>query len=307
MDSPTHNRVLLAGWFSFEEMGASAGDLMACDLAREWLEKAGYTVDVAVVPPFAGNVDWRHADPAAYTQVLFVCGPFGNGEPVTPFLERFKGIPLIGLDLTMLESLDSWNPFDFLLERESSRTARPDISFLSTRPLVPVVGTILIENQDEYGNNARQRSANDSIQRLLNSREAAVVPIDTRLDVNKTGLRSAAEIETLIARMDMVVTTRLHGTVLAIKNGVPAIVIDSVAGGAKVYRQALSIGWPVTFRIEELTDRKLAAAYDYCLTAEARSEALACGRRAKQAVEKIRQEFITAMASRVSPIPARIP
>ena len=36
--------------------------------------------------------------------------------------------------------------------------------------------------------------------------------------------------------MDAVVTTRLHGTVLAIKNGVPPVVIDPIAGGRKVLR-----------------------------------------------------------------------
>jgi hypothetical protein len=291
------NRVLLAGWFSFEEMGASAGDIMARDLACAWLETAGYQVDVAVVPPFVGQVDWRSADPAAYSHIVFVCGPFGNGEPITPFLERFHGIPLVGLDLSMLEPLDSWNPFQLLLERDSSRAARPDISFLSTRPLVPVVGTVLIDNQDEYGKDARQSTANQAIQKLLAAREVAVVPIDTRLDVNKTGLRTAAEIETLIARMDVVVTTRLHGTVLALKNGVPAVVIDSVAGGAKVYRQARSIGWPIVFRVEDLRESTLAEAFDYCLTPEARSEAVACCQRAQNAVAAIREEFIAGMIS----------
>src|SRR5436853_7033967 len=112
-------------------MGASAGDLMARDLACDWLNAAGYDVDVAVASPFPGNANWRTADPAVYSHVVFVCGPFGNGEPVTPFLERFKAVPLVGLDVTMLEPLESWNPFDLLLERDSSRMARPDISFVS--------------------------------------------------------------------------------------------------------------------------------------------------------------------------------
>ena len=31
-------KTLVAGWFSFEQMGASAGDLLARDLVCEWLE-----------------------------------------------------------------------------------------------------------------------------------------------------------------------------------------------------------------------------------------------------------------------------
>jgi hypothetical protein len=286
-------KTLVVGWFSFEHMGATAGDLMARDLACEWLAEAGHDVEYAVVPPFSGGVDWRRVDPGDYSCVVFVCGPFGNGEPLTEFFSRFAGIPLVGLDVSMLEPLESWNPFQSLWERDSSRTARPDISILSRQPLVPVVGTVLIGGQGEYGDRARQTSANDAIRRLLDSREVAVVPIDTCLDPeNTTGLRTPAEIESLIARMDVVVTTRLHGTVLALKNGVPAVVIDSVSGGHKVIRQARTIGWPVAFVIDELTDQKLRDAFDYCLTAEARQQAKECCRRAKGAVEKVRAEFI---------------
>ena len=49
----------------------------------------------------------------------------------------------------------------------------------------------------------------------------------------------------MIARSDVVVTTRLHGLVLALKNGVPALAVDPVAGGAKVAAQAAAWGWPV--------------------------------------------------------------
>lgn len=74
-------KTLVAGWFSFELMGATAGDLMACDLVCEWLKKAEHLYDVALAQPFQGGVDWRAVDPQDYSYVVFVCGPFGNGEP----------------------------------------------------------------------------------------------------------------------------------------------------------------------------------------------------------------------------------
>ena len=49
----------------------------------------------------------------------------------------------------------------------------------------------------------------------------------------------------MIGRADVVVTTRLHGLVLALKQGVPALAVDPVAGGAKVAAQAAVWGWPV--------------------------------------------------------------
>ena len=33
-------RTLVAGWFSFEDMGATAGDLLARDVACSWLERS---------------------------------------------------------------------------------------------------------------------------------------------------------------------------------------------------------------------------------------------------------------------------
>ena len=289
-------KTLLAGWFSFELMGATAGDLLALDLARAWLERAGRAHDVALAPPFAGGVDWRAVDPAAYDQVVFVCGPFGNGPPLVEFLARFAGRRLVGLNLSMLDPLDRWNPFDLLWERDSSAGARPDITFLADRPRVPVVGVVLVHHQSEYKGRGLHQAANEAIDRLVASRELAVVPIDTRLDVNQTGLRTPAEVESLIARMDAVVTTRLHGTVLALKNGVPVLAIDPVAGGAKIRRQAETIDWPIVFTADALDDAALRAALSYCLTPQARARAAECRERAARLVAGIGEEVVAALA-----------
>jgi hypothetical protein len=292
-------KTLLAGWFSFELMGASAGDLLARDVAQGWLREAGHDVDVALAPPFCGGVDWRTADPAAYTQVVFVCGPFGNGPPLTEFLERFAGLPLVGLNLTLLEPLEAWNPFDLLIERDSPARSHPDFAFLAPPPLAPVVGLVLIDTQPEYGERDRSAAANAALSRLAASRDMAVVPIDTRLDTaNHAGLRSAAQIEALIARMDCVLTTRLHGAVLALKNGVPALAIDPVAGGGKIRRQAEAVGWPVVFDSDALDEQALAKALDWCLSAEARRQAAACAARAVQTLRAARDEFLAALARR---------
>ena len=58
-----YKKALIAGWFSFTDGHATAGDLLAMDLTCEWLKKAGYTYDVALDPPFKGGVNWRVADP----------------------------------------------------------------------------------------------------------------------------------------------------------------------------------------------------------------------------------------------------
>lgn len=284
-------KALVTGWFSFPWMGATAGDLMARDVAVEWLEDAGYECDLAHSDAFPGGVAWQEADPADYALVAFVCGPLGNGEPATELFERFRGVPLVGLNLSMLHPLEEWDPFDVLIERDSTRTARPDLSFAHGADLVPVVGLVLVHRQAEYPDAAHDE-VERSIETLLASRELSVVPIDTCFDPpNQTRLRTPREVESLIARMDAVVTTRLHGLVLALKNGVPAVAIDPVPGGAKIRRQAETIGWPRVFTPADLDDGTLARALAWCLEPEGRAAAGGCAARARTVVEEARREL----------------
>ncbi len=285
------SRALLAGWFSFEDMGATAGDLMARDLCSRWMTSAGVAHDVAVAAPFRGGVDWRAVDPERYDQVIFVCGPFGNGPPVTDFLGRFAGRRLVGLDLTMLQNLDEWNPFDVLIERDSSRISRPDIAMLGDDGHVPLVGVVLVERQPEYLGDALHDMAGAAVERLLSSRDVAQVAIDTRLDVNSTGLSSPRQVESVIARMDAVVTTRLHGMILAIKNGVPPLVIDPIAGGRKVLRQAKTIGWTRAYAADDLDTAVLGEALDFCLSADGRNAANAVRDDALRMADQARVSF----------------
>jgi hypothetical protein len=125
--------------------------------------------------------------------------------------------------------------------------------FSSDQPHLPVVGLCLVEPYP----GASVEAANTAVERLVASKEMSIVKIDTRLDANETGLRSPAEIESLIARMDAVVTTRLHGMVLALKNSIPVVAIDPMSGGAKIRRQAEIIGWPTVFDVDALTDEAL--------------------------------------------------
>lgn len=293
-------RVLIAGWFSFEQMGATAGDLLARDLVVRWLERARVPYDVALAPPFDGGLDWRATNGRDYSHLVFVCGPFGNSWLISEFLAHFAGSRLIGVNLSMLESLDRWNPFDLLLERDSSRGANADIVFLAEQPPVPVAGLILVHPQREYGDKGRHENANKAFQRVIASREMAVVPIDTRLDVNGNGLRTPGEIESLAARMDIILTNRLHGLVMGLKNGVPVVAIDAIEGGAKVRRQAETIGWPLVFNVDDLDDRTLAQAVEYALTEQAREQARACGVRARELAAKVEHAFLAGLSEAIT-------
>ena len=147
-------KTLVMGWFSFELYGATAGDLMAKDVVCDWLRAAGHQCDVALAPPFEGGVDWRTVPPKDYTHLLFVCGPFGESPDTVEFLKRFAHCRKVGMNLSMLQKLEEWNPFDLLFERDSDRTSNSDISLLCSQTLAPVVGLCLVEPQNEYRDRA---------------------------------------------------------------------------------------------------------------------------------------------------------
>ena len=85
------------------------------------------------------------------------------------------------------------------------------------------------------------------------------------------------------------------GLILDLKNWVPAVVIDLLAGGAKVQRQADTIGWSLIFAADAVNDDSLQKAFDYCLTASAKAKAKECSEWAAKAVYKMRQHFISAL------------
>jgi hypothetical protein len=290
-------KTLVAGWFSFTGMNVTAGDMLARDVACRWLGDAGVSFDVANSAACGPGVDWRAVDPAQYDQVLFVCGPFRENAITAEFLDRFRGRRLIGLDLSMLQPLQQWNPFDVLFERDSDRAQRPDLVFAAEQPAVPVVGLLLVHPQPQYGQRALHDLANKAIRRLIDSRPMSVVPIDTCLEGNRAGLRTPAEVESLIAKMDVVVTTRLHGLVFALKNNVPALAVDPIAGGAKIRQQCTAVGWHVVFTADALSDTELNTAFDYCLTKAAREQATECRLRALEQLDVLRSEFAEAMST----------
>lgn len=265
--SPTQPRTLVAGWFSFTGTGATVGDVMAKDVVCAWLDEAGMPYDVAIVPAFGPGVDWRTVDPSRYSHVVFVCGPFYRSD----LLRRFERSKLVGVNLSMTEPVALWNPFDLLYERDSEDEARPDLAFGAPLAELPVVGFVPLPSGDA-DRGERGDTANELLRRLLVSRRVAVALLDTRLEGRVDGVSvSPAAIESLIRRLDLVVTVRLHGLALALRNGVPALAIDPVDGGGKILRQAKALGWPAVLHVGEATDRRLAEAFEFCLSDEAKT------------------------------------
>lgn len=276
-------RALVLGHFS------TVGDIQCLEHVAGTLQSAGLDYDVA---PFSANIQRAipnsiaiaSANPRRYSHVVVVCGP------CSPEIFQKNGLDIglyrhctrIGINLTMLKPLQEWNPFDLLLERDSDRTARPDLTFLVEAATLTVAGRCTIARQREYGSRQRHGAVIAQINDLIERRGLAVVDVDTRWpnSRNQSNLSSPAAVNSVISKLDVLITNRLHGLVFALRAGVPVLAIDSVAGGDKLTAQARVLEWPLCMQADDVTPQAMDLALDWCLTEAARSAAIEARERA---------------------------
>ncbi|MFB9070447.1 polysaccharide pyruvyl transferase family protein [Citricoccus parietis] len=77
---------------------------------------------------------------------------------------------------------------------------------------------------------------------------------------------SPEQLQSVIRRLDAVVTMRMHGLVLALRAGVPALALDPVEGGGKVTAQARALGWPAVLSAAAVSVSALDHQLAWCLS-----------------------------------------
>lgn len=269
-------RVLVTGWSGVLHGEATAGDVLSMAAVTDALTGAGLACDTGwsavMCPP--GGLRLADADPAAYTHLVWACGPL-SGEPVAATAARFAGCRRIAVGVSVLDPDDpAVAAFDTVIARDSGGAdGLVDLAARTAVGAVPVVAVFLTSGQQEYGGRRRHEDVNALLGRWLGSRDLARLDLDTRLDPRDWRLAATpAQVESVVRRVDAVVTTRLHGLVLGLKNGVPAVAVDPVAGGAKVTAQARAWDWPV-LAAETLTAAALDVALDSALSGPGRAAA----------------------------------
>jgi hypothetical protein len=88
----------------------------------------------------------------------------------------------------------------------------------------------------------------------------------------------------------------VHGLVLAIKNGVPALAIEPVSGESKLTRQAEVHAWPAVKPADRLDQGDLRATLDFCLGEEAGQLARRRAEGGAARLEPLRDEFVVALS-----------
>lgn len=259
-------RALVTGWFSFRDGEATAGDLGAAKAISGWLEAAGIAHDVAYSPALAaatGTLCLDDADPAGYTDLVFACGPL-EGPPVEALARRFDRCRRLAVGVSVVG--EAAHLFDAVLARDGEGLVVPDLAFLdASRRQWPLVALVAAHDPPDHGARSRHRVVNEALRHFLEGVPAAVVEADTRIDPRSPSRRATGQLDALLRAADVVVTTQLHGLVLALRNGTPVVAVDPIDGGAEVRDQATVLGWQPVLLPDEITDEVLSEALDLCL------------------------------------------
>ncbi|MGV9552247.1 polysaccharide pyruvyl transferase family protein [Streptomyces ardesiacus] len=286
MDARDGGGILVTGWFSFLHGEATAGDVLALARVEEVLRDADLAYDVVWSPGFrADGMHFADVDPAAYSRLVFVCGPV-HGPQVEELHRVFAHCVRIAVGVSVVDpGSPAVTGFHRVLARDAAGAA-PGLDLAARAPAlpgVPVVGVVLTHGQHEYAGRRRHEEAAAVLTRWLGGLDCARLELETRLDAHDWRLcGTPAQFEALLSRLDLVVTDRLHGLVLALRAGVPVLAVDPVEGGAKVTAQAVACGWPAVVgagRLDAaLREGVLEHWWRWCLT-DGRAEAARTGAR----------------------------
>ncbi|GLY75864.1 polysaccharide pyruvyl transferase [Actinoallomurus iriomotensis] len=274
-----HVRILVTGWFSFVDGEATAGDVLSLEAVRSALADLPY--DVAWSPVFRpGALTLDDAAPQTYSHLVFVCGPL-HGPQLRRLHERYAACRRIAVGVSVIDPRDpAVTGFDVVLPRDAPDAApRRDLAALPAHAPVPVAGVVLAPGQAEYGSERRHDEVHDRLTSWLARRDCARLVLDTRLDHDDWRcFGTPDQLLSVVGRLDVVVTTRLHGLVTALRCGVPALAVDPVRRGAKVSAQARTWRWPATLTAEEMTEDTLDRWWQWCLGTEGRHAAARASR-----------------------------
>lgn len=272
-------RALVVGWPSFLHGEATAGDVAAMRRIADRLRRSGIDCDTAWSPGFLPGQTGLEAAPAEhYTDVVFVCGP-AHGEQVLELHRRYARCRRTAIGVSVIDETDpAVTGFHHVLARDGpERVPTTDLAARGETEPVPVVGVVLAPLQPEYGDRREHAEVHHALFQWISRVDCAPLELDSRLATDEwRRCRTPEQFASLIGRTDLVLTTRLHGLVFGLSNGVPVLAVDPVTDGGKVSAQASVWDWPALLRSEEIRlpdgepTRALARWWRWCASPEAR-------------------------------------
>jgi hypothetical protein len=217
------------------------------------------------------RVEWQAVSPEEFDVFIFVCGPILKYHDQTQTLfKKFDGILKIGVGVSLFPSdhFNYLNPFNEVLAREGANESFEDVAIVAPpsihrpqciRRQSPTIGISLRGMQSEYGDNVclwelTEKIAHEAAKRLISEYGGRIIIIENHLQ--RSGLTQEA-IESIYADCDLIITSRFHGAMVALRHIVPFIAIDQIKGGAKVLNLVGSMSWPYVYQVGDVDSSRV--------------------------------------------------
>jgi hypothetical protein len=253
-------------WWGSGPRGATIGDLLAVRNLSAGLSKRGHAHSIISHPRFAesGHVvaDDLARLRAGIETIVFACGPLVRTGRLWFLLGRYPRARKFAVGVSVLPHEAALNRrFTGFVARDGMTPAHFDLSIDAVEPPAPPptgrpvrAGLCFRGPQKEYrGRDCLADRAEAMLTGAARRCGLEPVPFTTVLGGN----RAAADVQESFRSVDVVLTTRLHGSLLALAAGKPVIAIDQIAGGAKLLPVLARTGWrhalPVDAADEERT------------------------------------------------------
>jgi hypothetical protein len=250
---PLNKRILLTFCGSIDRRCevTTIGDLMALYNVAICLRRSFSQLDIAWngglfdLSQLCVNID--QIDKAKYDAVLYVCGPLTRGHPA--FFAQFPSAKKIAVGVSITNQVDPFSFVDSVHARDSESGSNFDLALADIgyphfnadpRARDNRIAVCLVGDQAEYGVDDGYDRAAALVEQATGG--CQTVSVQTLLDTSRP---IPASVELDLQCASSLITTRMHGALLAIYHGVPVISIDQIRGGAKVTRMLAQLEWPV--------------------------------------------------------------
>ena len=245
-------RILLtfAGSLDFQCKHTTVGDVMALYNVATRLVQRGLRPSIA----WGGNlfeldplrVDIRAVPPDSVDCLVFVCGPLAKF--INVICDRFGRARKVAVGVSLIEELGTEKLFDAVVPRDSADMSTFDLAVadvgwphfrIDPRHQAPGVGVCLVGRQAEYFAADKSNTIAVMIDKIRSEYRIPTTELNTLIYPARPNIY-CAEME--LQSRQILVTTRMHATLLSVFHRIPVISIDQIAGGAKVTRLNAKVG-----------------------------------------------------------------
>jgi|GEM_PF-5114094 len=254
---------LIASWATIDHRHATIGDRLAVQIVIDALRRAGVPAELASRDQF------NEGKPALSEQAIpvWVCGPIDFSYDKQQEILGRDGTGWIITDATLIATdLSAPVQADISTARDGpGRPTSADFAVLApSEDAARIAAVMLRGHQPEYRQAPSvHHGVEAAVTVALNATLHYQVQLNTRNPAGLSPGKAAAALELLLEHAAVVITSRLHGIVHAVRAGVLPIVIDEIIGGGKITACATAFGLPVLCPGPDLVDRLIEALSNY--------------------------------------------